>query len=59
MKKNNTRGRRVWPWKALIGGVCVASALVTIMRGRGGWSVSAIVRCCSSTSWQTSWWTLL
>lgn len=42
MKKDNTRNRRVWPWKLLIGGVCVASALVIAfgMRGfdnPGGW----------------------
>lgn len=42
MKKDNMRARRVWPWKALIGGVCVASALVIAfgMRGidnPGGW----------------------
>lgn len=42
MKKDNTRNRRVWPWKSLVGGVCVASALVIAfgMRGIGnpeGW----------------------
>lgn len=35
MKKDNMRGRRVWPWKALIGGVCVASALVIAFGMRG------------------------
>lgn len=42
MKKDNMRGRRLWPWKSLVGGVCVASALVIAfgMRGLGnseGW----------------------
>lgn len=35
MKKDNTRNRRVWPWKSLIGGVCVASALVIAFGMRG------------------------
>lgn len=35
MKKDNMRGRRVWPWKLLIGGVCVASALVIAFGMRG------------------------
>ena len=28
MKKNNMCGPRLWPWKALIGGVCVAGSNV-------------------------------
>lgn len=35
MKKDSTRNRRVWPWKSLIGGVCVASALVIAFGMRG------------------------
>lgn len=45
MKKDNTRNRRarlwrwltdgVWPWKAMIGGVCVLSALVIGFGMRG------------------------
>lgn len=35
MKKDNTRNRRVWPWKSLIGGVCVVSALVIAFGMRG------------------------
>lgn len=35
MKKDNMHGRRLWPWKSLIGGVCVASALVIAFGMRG------------------------
>lgn len=28
MKKDNTRNRRVWPWKSLIGVGCVLASLV-------------------------------
>ena len=35
MKKDNTRTRRVWPWKLLIGGVCVVSALLLAFGMRG------------------------
>lgn len=42
VKKNNMRGQRLWPWKALIGGVClVGSNVIALgMRGLGnedGW----------------------
>lgn len=42
MKKDNMCGQRLWPWKALIGGVCVAGSNVIAlgMRGLGnedGW----------------------
>ena len=35
MKKDNMRGYRLRPWKSLIGGVCVASALVIAFGMRG------------------------
>ena len=35
MKKDSTRNRRVWPWKSLIGGVCVTAALVIGFGMRG------------------------
>ena len=35
MQKDNTRNKRVWPWKSLIGGVCIASALVIAFGMRG------------------------
>ena len=43
MKKDNTRNRRMWTWKSLDGGVCVAAALVIAFGMRGpdnpdGWS---------------------
>lgn len=42
MKKDNMCGRRLWPWKALLGGACVFASLVIAcgMRGLGnpnGW----------------------
>lgn len=42
MHKDNMYGRRLWTWKSLVGGVCVAAALVIAfgMRGTGnpdGW----------------------
>ena len=35
MKKDNMRGRRLWPWKAMIGGVCILAALVIAFGMRG------------------------
>ena len=35
MKKDNMCGRRLWPWKSLIGGVCVAASLVVAFGMRG------------------------
>jgi len=42
VKKDNMFGRRLWPWKALLGGACVFASLVIAcgMRGLdnpGGW----------------------
>ena len=35
MKKDITRGRRLWPWKAISGGVCLAVAAVVGLGLRG------------------------
>ena len=35
VKKDSTRNRRVWPWKSLIGGACVAVSLVIAFGMRG------------------------
>lgn len=35
MKKNNTCGQRLWPWKTLVGGVCLAVAAVAGLGMRG------------------------
>ena len=35
MKKNIMRGHRLWPWKTIAGGVCVAAALVIAFGMRG------------------------
>lgn len=35
MKKDNMRGRRLWPWKAMIGSVCILAALVIAFGMRG------------------------
>ena len=35
MKKDNMFGRRLWPWKALLGGACVAVSLVIALGMRG------------------------
>lgn len=35
MKKDSTRNRRVWPWKGMIGGVCVLAELVIGFGMRG------------------------
>ena len=35
MKKDNMRGRRLWPWKAMSGGVCILAALVIAFGMRG------------------------
>lgn len=35
VKKDNMCGRRLWPWKALLGGVCVVVSLVIAFGMRG------------------------
>ncbi len=35
MKKDNTQGRSLWPWKALIGGACLAVSAVIAFGLRG------------------------
>lgn len=35
MKKDNTCGRRLWPWKPVLGGVCIVAALVIAFGMRG------------------------
>lgn len=35
MKEDSTRNGRVWPWKAMVGCVCVSAALVIACGMRG------------------------